>query len=102
MIKFPDKDPTDVSDFTLDWSGVLDADTVASFDNLVITPVTDPLLEEQQIGSPLAPVRTITDTSTTFWLQAGKPGTKYTLAVTITTAGGRIYERSASVKVKNL
>lgn len=102
MTKFPDKDPTDVAIYELAWAGVLNGDTIASVDDIVITPVTSPALIEPEVGSPPAPERSFTDDTVTFWLSGGEAGTKYTVSMTVTTAAGQTLERSASVKVKQL
>lgn len=99
MVEFDPKDPGDSSDFSLSWTGVPpigSGDTIVSFDSVTISPVTDPPLVEAEAD------RTFTDTATRFWLSGGLAGTKYTIDLHVTTAGGRGFDRSATVKVKEL
>ena len=87
------KDAADEADYGIDWRkiGVLDTgDTIATS----VWDVPAALL------SPVAPLRS--DTLTKVWLRGGTPGVKYTVTNTITTVGGRTFERSIAVKIKEL
>lgn len=86
---WPDKDPSDVLDYTIKWSGLLAGDTIAS----VVWTVPAGLTQESVSN---------TSTSTTIWLSGGTAGTTYTVACLIVTAGGREIERSASLAVVDL
>lgn len=99
MTKFPfPKDPADSADYTLTkWNLVLPlGDTVIAIAAVAIEPVTDPPLVED------ATKRGFTTTTTTLWLSGGKAGTTYTVSITATTAGGRQFQRSALLPVKEL
>jgi hypothetical protein len=91
------KDPADTTDFALDWTDLLAGDTIATLDAVAITPTTSPPLEEVP-GSPS--LRDVTDTTTTIWLQGGVGGQIYLVEFTITTGGGRIYQRAATLSVQ--
>lgn len=84
------KDPDALLDYTLDWStdGWLGSDTIASVTWVIpagITKTTD----------------TNTTTTATAWLSGGTVDTDYTVTCRITTAGGRIDDRSLLIQVRN-
>lgn len=86
---WPDKDPSDVLDYSIDWSSALGADTISS----VTWTVPSGLAMESQSN---------TTTAATIWLSGGAAGTVYEVTCRIVTAGGREIERSASLRVHNL
>jgi hypothetical protein len=83
------KDPNEVKDYEIDWSDLLDTDTISTTTWLMPTGVTK--------NSD-----TNTTTTTTIWLSSGTAGTTYSLTNRITTAGGRTYDRTVKLKVKDL
>lgn len=89
MQVWANKDPSDVLDYTIDYSALLDGDTIASSVWSVDAGIT--------IDSD-----TNTTTNATVWVSGGTSGNVYTFTNTITTAGGRTFERSARLTVKNL
>jgi len=89
MIKTFVKDPAATLDYTLDWSRWLDTDTIAS-SQFTATPNTITIANQ-----------TNTTTDCTVWLSGGQMGTEYTITNTITTAAGRIDERSFTVRIQN-
>lgn len=86
----PVKDPNEIKDYSLDWTDMLEGgDTlissewsVTSGDNLTI--LTEPF----------------TDTHTIVWLSGGEVGS-YVLLNRVETFGGRTYDQSVKLKVKN-
>lgn len=83
------KDPDEVLDYQIDWSGRLDeADTIATS----TWTVPDGLTE----GAP----DSFDDTTTTVWLTGGTLGTTYDLLNRVTTAGGRTMDQTMKLKVK--
>ena len=80
------KDPQSTLDYVVDWSSWLGADTIASVAWTVETGIT-------QAST------TNTTTTATIWLSGGEAGTEYTVTCRVTTAAGRIDERSIVVKV---
>ena len=87
------KDPTDKLDYVLDWGA--DGDSYLDGDTITGTPVwvvPSGLVLEAQSN---------TTTTTTAWLSGGTAGTTYRVACKITTAGGRIAERSFDLRVQD-
>lgn len=86
------KDPAAVLDYAVDWNAPgeawLGTDTIAS----VVWTVGTGLTQDSY---------TNTDTTATVWLSGGTPGETYSVACKITTAAGRIDERTFRVKVQN-
>jgi len=81
------KDPAATLDYTIDWSLYLGADTIQTSTWTVstgLTKVTD----------------TKTNTTTTVWLSGGAAGVDYLVTNRITTVGGRIDERSITIRVR--
>jgi len=82
------KDPDALLDYVIDWSDWLSGDTIA--DSEWIVP--DGLVNVDD---------SFTDAATTIWLSGGTAGRKYSLTNRITTAGGRVDDRSIGVMVRN-
>ena len=81
------KDPDAVLDYALDWTAWLGTDTIVTTIWTVengITKVTD------AAGAKIM----------TLWLSGGTPGTSYTVAGKIVTAGGRTDERTLQIVVE--
>jgi hypothetical protein len=81
------KDPDSKLDYQFDWSTYLGVDTIATSAWIVpsgITKVND----------------TNDDTTTTIWLSGGTANTEYEVTNRITTATGRIVDRSMTILVK--
>lgn len=83
-----DKDPDAKLDYIIDWSEWLDTDTISASDWVVPTGIT----EESDSN---------TTTTATIWLSGGVVGSVYAVANRITTVGGRIDDRTITVKVMN-
>lgn len=85
---WPDKDPDEVLDYTMDWTARLGADTIVSS------------------SWPDAPVGIVmdsdehTDNVAVLWLSGGTLGTTYFFVNRITTAGGRTMDQTVKLKVK--
>jgi hypothetical protein len=84
----PYKDPDDSLDYAIDMAQqmTLDGDTIASVVWSVPTGLTE--------GAS-----TVTTTKVSVVLSGGTAGSSYDITGTITTAGGRVYERSFTVEV---
>lgn len=93
MIRFTEKDPSDIRDYTFDWARVLATsdpdDTIATSTWTIPVGLTKNSDEK-------------TATTTVVWLRGGVARTNYTVTNTITTAGGRTLERSAILPVREL
>lgn len=89
-MKFGVKNPAEVLDFTLDLTAplTLDADTITA---ATVTAVTGIVLDSD----------TSTDTTVTAWLSGGTSGVDYPVTYTVDTAGGRTYERTIIIRVRN-
>lgn len=81
------KDPDAVLDYRWDWSDWLDEDTISSSDWVL----PDGIVEDSS---------THTGTTTTIFLSGGTVGTTYSVINRITTAAGRIDDRTAKFKVR--
>lgn len=84
------KDPSEVLDFTLDLTLplTLDADTISGHTVTAPTGITK--------DSDSA-----TDLTVTAWLSGGTHGVDYPVIYQAVTAGGRTYERTIIVRVRN-
>ena len=82
------KDPDATLDYRVEWSSWLDTDTIATSTWTVESGIT-----------------TVSDSNTTtvatIWLSGGTAGEEYEVANLITTAAGRIDERTLTIKVAN-
>lgn len=83
------KDPNEVKDYEILWSDLLVSDTILTTTWLLPTGIT-----KDSDSS--------TTTTTTIWLSGGTAGTSYSLTNRITTAGGRTYDRTVKLKLKDL
>ncbi len=81
------KDPSARLDYSFDWSAWLGEDVIVSSEWRVPSGLT----KEDENSS---------ETATTAWLSGGTAGETYAVSNRITTAAGRIDERSIVVKVK--
>lgn len=87
--KWPDKDPNEVLDYSIDWTARLASDTISTSTWIVPTGI----VKDSDI---IAAGNKIT----WIWLSGGTAGTKYTLTNRVTTVGGRTYDQSVDLKVK--
>lgn len=92
MKPWPMKDPSDVLDYSLNWTEFLedDADTITS-SSWAVTP-SGLTLGENQYASGI----------TTVWVSGGTSRETYTITNTITTESGRTIERSVRLPVRDL
>jgi hypothetical protein len=82
------KDPNDVRDFTIDWSGALvGSDTITTSTWSAESGVT-------------VVTSTKTNTTTTVWLSGGTDGEGYSVTNRIVTVGGRTLDQSLYVIVR--
>ncbi len=82
-LRWPDKDPGEKLDYSMDWTAWLAGDTIAASSWTVPAGITQ-----------TTPDPSFTATTTTIWLAGGTVGKTYELTNTVTTAGGRIGVRS--------
>lgn len=81
------KDPQATLDYSFNWAAWLTIDTIAA----VTWTVPSGITQTAAIN---------TTTTATIWLSGGTVGTRYTVVCRITTAAGRIDERSLIVSVQ--
>lgn len=91
--RWPDKDPADVLDYTIDWSEELAA---AEPDDAIAA-----VLWTVPAGITQGATATV-GARTTVWLSGGTAGADYTVACKITTEQGRVIERSRKIRVRQL
>jgi len=91
-LQWPDKDPTDVWDYTLDASSWVAAvgDTLASC-TATVSPSGLSILSTATTPAGQALVR----------LSGGAVGIEYRVTLTLTTTGGRILQRSVEILVRD-
>lgn len=86
------KDPGEKKDYGVDWSQLLAGDTIS----------TSAWVVESGLTKEVSPAEGKTGTTTTVWLSGGTADQDYTVTNTVTTAAGRILERSFEIMVRNL
>ena len=87
-LKWPFKDPNEVLDYSIDWSGRLDDDTISSSVWFVPDGITN---EDEEKSS----------TVTTLWLSGGTEPTTYSFLNRITTVGGRVMDQTVTLEIKS-
>lgn len=86
---WPEKDPDDVLDYSINWAPRLELDTIET--SIWIVP--DDLEEDSsQISAD--------NRTTTIWLSGGIAGTTYQVTNRVTTNGGRTMDQTVKLKVK--
>lgn len=90
MQAWPAKDPDDVLDFSLDWSDVLAADANDTIESVAWTVPGDLTKESQAEAGAIS----------TIWLSGGEAGTRYQIGCLLTTTGGRTYDRTIELTVR--
>lgn len=86
-LEWPSKDPDEVLDYQLDWSGRLGSDTIATSSWTVPAGITK--------NSD-----TNTATVTTIWLSSGTLNSSYELQNRVTTTGGRTMDQTVRIRIK--
>lgn len=92
-LRWPDKDPADVLDYSLDWSDQLALVTPADTISAVQWTLPTGLTAGAQIHA---------NGIATTWISGGTAGTDYTVTCRMTTAGGRVLERNVGLYVRDL
>ncbi len=85
------KDPHARLDFMIDWSQWLNSDTIISSEWVLPDGADDLIVNTSEF----------TATTATVWISGGLADKKYLVANRITTAAGRIDDRSIQLTVKN-
>ncbi len=103
--KWPDLDPDEIADFSVDWSRFLTSvggDTIAS----VVWQVNGETLGSFESfggvgGDLMVQSPTNTDTVATVRFSSGINGTRYKVTCRITTTDGNVYERVIFLRVRS-
>ena len=86
------KDPDAILDYQIDWSDwMADGDTISASEWIVDSDDDDALTVDDD---------SFTDDATTVWLSAGVAGVIYLVTNRITTAGGRVEDRTLEFQVE--
>lgn len=101
-LKWDDKDPNDVLDYSIDWSDYLAVgETVASVVHSISAVSGD--------ASPLAIDTTkpdsgesVTASGSLVWLKNGTAGNIHYITAKITTSANRVWDRKVKLKIKDL
>ena len=88
MLYWPEHDPDEVLDYSVDWTGRIEDDPIATSD-WTITPS----------GTLVKDSDTFADAITTIWLSGGTAGASYILRNRITTEGNRTLDQSITIRV---
>lgn len=80
------KGPTEVLDYSVDWSDVMGADTISSGSTTVSAGLTKD--SEAHQGQ-----------TSTFWVSGGSAGQSYTVTVSVVTVAGRTHTRILTLRV---
>lgn len=87
-LKWPDKDPDDVLDYQVDWSGRLPTgDTISTSTWIVPAGLTK--------DSDSTSTKT-----TTIWLSGGTAGSTYSVTNRVVTTGGRTMDASVTLRLR--
>ncbi len=100
--KWPDKDPDEIVDYSVDWSRFLDTDTVSSA-TWFVHDASGTKTEVNALDSVngLTFVQgTISGQVTTARFSAGTNNIRYTVTCRVTTGSGLRYERSIFLRIK--
>lgn len=87
MKRWPFKDPDEVLDFEVDWTARLDGDTISAVTWTVPVGLTK---TAQNLADPIAIV----------WLSGGTAGQSYEIGCRVQTTGGRTYDETISLPVR--
>jgi hypothetical protein len=94
MLQWPDKDGDEKLDYSFDWTDRLGTDTI---DNSTWEISGD----DSVLVVSGSPAPSFSTTATILWLTGGTNRLTYTITNTVTTAGGRIMQQSAKLRIKS-
>lgn len=100
--KWPDKDPDETIDYSVDWSRFLGADTITSANWFVINSsgTKQEFSAAQTIDNLQFIQGTLTSQVTTARFALGTNNTRYTIVCKVNTDQGLSYERSIFLRIK--
>ena len=101
-LKFPDKDPDEILDYSVDWSRYLDTDTISSVTWKIDDNGTLNTWEDAEVVNGLQRVSASNnDTVATIQLSLGTAYEDYILYCEITTSAGITTSREINLKVRD-
>ena len=95
MLSWPKKDPDEVLDYQLDWA---DADDPRLETGETLSASTWTVVEGDVVIDSSSYVAT---GLSTVWLSGGTAGTRCVLLNRVTTSGGRTYDQSVILRIRN-
>ena len=100
--KWPDKDPDEIVDYSVDWSRFLDTDSVSSVAWYInAADGTKTLVADGNTVNGLQLVqRSNTATVATARFALGTRNVRYTITCAVTTSAGLLYERSIFLRAR--
>lgn len=99
--KWPDLDPDEIQDYSVDWSRFLKTNTIASVVWQINGTTVASYGSFNNDGNELTLVQpTNTTTVATVRLTSGVVGTRYKLTCRITTASGEVFERKINLTIR--
>lgn len=87
MASWPDKDPDDVADYVIDWTARLVDDSISSSEWLDVEG-----LELFDLDND--------EKTCTAWIRGGTAGTRYSVTNRIQTVGGRTFDKTVFLSVR--
>lgn len=96
LILWPPKDPDSVVDYGLDWTPRLSGDTIADSEWII----EEAIIEEE--ASIEIESEEFSATAAMIWLSGGAAGEKHIITNRVTTVGGRIFDQSVQLRIKDL
>jgi len=99
--KWPDLDPDEVQDYSVDWSRFLGTDTITTVVWQINGQTVTSYGSFNNDGNELTLIQpTNTDTVATARFNSGVVGTKYKVTCRITTAASKTYERKINLTIR--
>ena len=95
----PSKTPLEVLDYKIDMAAELKGRLADGSDDAIATVAWAITSIENGAGTLTAQYTANDATSATVWLAAGTAGITYEVSATVTTGGGRTYQRSFAVSI---
>lgn len=100
--KWPDKDPDEVIDYSVDWSRFLNTDTISTVSWFVdnSSGVKTAIAGGETVNGIQLVAQTNTATVATAQLGLGTANIRYKVTCRVSTAGGLTYERSIFLRIR--
>ena len=100
--KWPNKDPDEIADFSVDWSRFLKTDTIASVEWLAEDTLLAINVSLNGLSNEIILIQpTNTDTVATARFAGGVDGKRYKITCRVTTADTKVFERNILLRVRS-